>query len=209
MANNATQAKSTRLLPARLIYAALTILKENGGEMRGKQVLEEVEKRVRLGEWERERYEKTGYIRWRSVLHFFTIDLIKAGFLVKKKGVWFLTPEGDSALKLGEAGLLDTAQKAYRQWRLKNPKLVEIPEAEIVPPEESAEEQISADEIEQSAYEQIENHINKKTPYEFQDLAAALLRGMGYFTPFMRLRVRTAALTSLPIAILWVHPRLA
>ena len=154
--------------------------------MRGRQVIEEVEKRVTLGEWERERYEKTGHIRWRSVLHFFTIDLIKAGFLIKKKGVWFLTPEGDSALKLGEAGLLDTAQKAYRQWRLKNPKQVETPETEIVTADESAkEEEISADEIESSAYEQIENYINKKTPYEFQDLSAALLRGMGYFTPFV------------------------
>ena len=27
--------------------------------------------------------------------------------------------------------------------------------------------------------------MNKKTPYEFQDLTAALLRGMGYFTPFV------------------------
>ena len=71
--------------------------------MRGKQVMEEVEKRVQLGEWEKHRYEKSGYIRWRSVLHFYTIDLIKAGFLVKKKGIWFLTPEGESALKLGES----------------------------------------------------------------------------------------------------------
>jgi restriction system protein len=186
MANNGIQTKSTRLLAARLVFAALKILKENGGEMRGKQVLEEVEKRVPLGEWEKERYEKTGYIRWRSVLHFFTIDLIKAGFLIKKKGIWFLTPEGDSALKLGEAGLLDTAQKAYRVWRLKNPRQAEAPETEIAVAEESAkEEAISADQIEQSAYEQIENYINKKTPYEFQDLAAALLRGMGYFTPFV------------------------
>lgn len=186
MANNEIQTKSTRTLAARLVFAALKILKENGGEMRGKQVLEEVEKRVPLGEWEKERYEKTGYIRWRSVLHFFTIDLIKAGFLIKKKGIWFLTPEGDSALKLGETGLLDTAQKAYRAWRLKNPRQAEVPETEIAVAEESAkEEATSADQIEQSAYEQIENYINKKTPYEFQDLAAALLRGMGYFTPFV------------------------
>ena len=82
MANNEDQTKSTRALAARLVFAALKILKENGGEMRGKQVLEEVEKRVPLGEWEKARYEKTGYIRWRSVLHFFTIDLIKAGFLI-------------------------------------------------------------------------------------------------------------------------------
>ena len=116
MANDDNQKKSTRVLAARLVFAALKVLKENAGEMRGRQVIEEVEKRVQLGKWEKERYEKTGYTRWKSVLHFFTIDLIKAGFLIKKKGVWFLTPEGDSALKLGEAELLDTAQKKYREW---------------------------------------------------------------------------------------------
>jgi restriction system protein len=112
--------------------------------------------------------------------------LIKAGFLVKKKGVWFLTPEGESALKLGATGLMDAATKAYREWRQKNPRQPEVVEPEAAVADEAAKAaEVSADEIEQSAYEQIENHINKKTPYEFQDLAAALLRGMGYFTPFV------------------------
>ena len=186
MANNETQPQKVRPLAARLMFAALKILKENGGEMRGKQVLEEVEKREPLGEWEKQRYEKTGNIRWRSVLHFYSIDLIKAGFLIKKKGVWFLTPEGESALKLGAPGLMDAATKAYREWRLKNPREPEVAEPEAAVADEAAKAvEVSADEIEQLAYEQIENHINSKTPYEFQDLAAALLRGMGYFTPFV------------------------
>ncbi len=168
------------------MFAALKVLKENGGEMRGSQVVEEVEKRVPLGEWETHRYEKTGNIRWRSVLQFYSIDLIKAGFLIKKKGVWFLTPEGESALKLGETGLLDAATKAYREWRQKNPKQPEVSEAVATSVDETVREQeISAEAIEQSAYDQIEGFVNGKTPYEFQDLAAALLRGMGYFTPFV------------------------
>ena len=31
----------------------------------------------------------------------------------------------------------------------------------------------------------IRNFLLSKNPYEFQDIAAALLRGMGYFTPFV------------------------
>jgi restriction system protein len=31
----------------------------------------------------------------------------------------------------------------------------------------------------------LENYIDVKNPYEFQDLVAALLRGMGYYTPFV------------------------
>ena len=87
MANNEIQAQKVRPLAARLIFAALNILKEQGGGMRGKQVVEEVEKRVKLGDWEKQRYETTGNTHWRSVLQFYTIDLTKAGFLIKKKGI--------------------------------------------------------------------------------------------------------------------------
>jgi restriction system protein len=41
------------------------------------------------------------------------------------------------------------------------------------------------DEIEQLAIEGIRKEIASKNPYEFQELTAALLRGMGYFTPFV------------------------
>ena len=189
MANDDVPVQKMRPLAARLIFAAVKILSENEREMRGSQVVQEVEKRVKLSDWDKHRYEKTGKIRWVTVLHFYTIDLIKAGFMVKKKGIWFLTPEGESAIKLGEAGLLDAATKAYREWRQQTPKTVkpaeavETEELETGAGEKQAE--ISADEIEQMANDQIESFVNRKTPYEFQDLVAALLRGMGYFTPFV------------------------
>ena len=40
-------------------------------------------------------------------------------------------------------------------------------------------------EIEQLAIEGLKKQINQKNPYEFQELVAALLRGMGYYTPFV------------------------
>jgi hypothetical protein len=39
MANNEIQPQKVRPLAARLIFAALKVLKENGGKMRGKQVM--------------------------------------------------------------------------------------------------------------------------------------------------------------------------
>ncbi len=39
--------------------------------------------------------------------------------------------------------------------------------------------------IEEQAIDGIIQFINKKNPYEFQDLVAALLRAMGYYTPFI------------------------
>ena len=52
-----------------------------------REVIDAVAKRVQLDDWAKERYEKTGYVRWESVLHFYSIDCVKAGYLVKKKGV--------------------------------------------------------------------------------------------------------------------------
>src|SRR4051812_3143803 len=111
-----TNISKSRALGSQVVYEALKVLSENGGELRGKDVIENIEKRVNFDAWANEQYEKSGYIRWKSMLHFFSIDCIKAGFLVKRKGIWFITPEGEQALSLGAVGLLDEARKKYREW---------------------------------------------------------------------------------------------
>ena len=115
----------SRALAAKLIHAALSILRDNGKEMQMRDLMAKVEKTVKLDDWARERYEKSGYVRWESILHFFRIDCVKAGYLIKKKGVWYLTPEGEGALKLGPEKLLEQAGAAYNKWRVENPKIRE------------------------------------------------------------------------------------
>jgi restriction system protein len=171
------QSKSLALA-SKVIFAAFEILKENGGELNGREVISQVEKRVDLDDWAKTKYEKSGYIRWQSILHFYSIDCVKAGFLIKKKGTWYLTKEGQEAMKLGTDGLLSAAQKAYRKWR----KEKELEEDVEGSPDK--EQEATIDEMEQIAIEGLKSFIKSKNPYEFQDLAAALLRGMGYYTPF-------------------------
>lgn len=177
----------SRSLGAKVVFEALKIISENGGEMRGQDVIASVENRVALDGWEQERYEKTGYIRWKSFLHFFSIDCIKAGFLVKKKGVWFITSEGEQALSLGPLGLLDEATRKYRAWKKTTDVLKPDFTDEVTDSgdDEEREREMALDEIEALALDGIIKAIIAKTPYEFQDLAAALLRAMGYFTPFV------------------------
>jgi restriction system protein len=178
--------ETTMQLGSRLIHRALTVMRENGGEMKGRDVINAVGEQVELDDWAKERYEKTGYIRWRSVLHFYTIDCVKAGYLVKKSGIWYLTAEGEAALKLGPERLLEAAKAAYRKWRQENPKQeVVASEDPFEDADEVSAESITLDQIEQIARLGLEDHIERKNAYEFQDLAAALLRGMGYFTPFV------------------------
>lgn len=174
----------SRELAAKVIYAALQILKEKGGQAPGRDVVAEVEKRVLLDEWARATYEKSGYVRWQSILHFFSIDCIKAGYLIKKKGVWYLTPEGETALKLGDAGLLKAAVAAYRKWKDEN-RPPEDAEDQDVSEEGQQSQEATIHEIEQLALEGLNKEIDQKNPYEFQELVAALLRGMGYYTPFV------------------------
>jgi restriction system protein len=174
----------SRELAAKVIFAALQILHEKGGEAPGRDVVAEVEKRVDLDEWAKATYEKSGYVRWQSILHFFSIDCIKAGFLIKKKGVWYLTPEGIKALKLGEIGLLHEATAAYRRWKEEN-QSSDAKDEEEETTEGSQSQEATIHEIEQLAIEGLRKQINQKNPYEFQELVAALLRGMGYYTPFV------------------------
>lgn len=174
----------SRKLAAKVIYASLQILKEKGGEAPGREVVAEVEKHVQLDDWAKEVYEKSGYIRWQSILHFFSIDCIKAGFLIKKKGMWYLTPEGEKALKLGEVGLLNEARAAYRKWKAEN-RAEDISEEEEGPTNSQQSQEATIHEIEQLAVEGLRKQINQKNAYEFQELVAAMLRGMGYYTPFV------------------------
>lgn len=154
--------------------------------MRGLDVVEKLRKTIEFNEWESHRYEKTGYIRWESILHFFTIDCIKAGFMQKSKGLWTLTPEGEAAMKLGQDGMLQTANKAYRAWREKTKPDEEdkdIVSGEAETKEETFEQKQKAliGQYEDQAYKGLRDYILNKNPYEFQDLVAALLSSMGYF----------------------------
>lgn len=163
------------------IYAAMLILKEAGGELPGKEVIRRVAEKVDLDEWEKERYEKTGYIRWQSIMHFWTIDCIKAGYMRKKKGIWYLTDEGEKALNLGDVKFLQSATEKYREWKANRDSKIENLEEE---PEDKLQK-AKLDELEEEALDGLRNHIISMNAYEFQDMVAALLRAMGYYTPFI------------------------
>ena len=176
------------------LHAALSILKENGGEMKGRDVINELGQRLQLSDWERSTYEKTGYVRWQSILHFYSIDAAKAGFLIKKRGTWYLTPEGAQAVSLEPEQLFDKAREAYKSWRIANPKLATTGD-QFEEAEEEKEVEATLEDVETRALDGIKAFLDSKNPYEFQDLcaallSAALLRGMGYYTPFVAPRGR-------------------
>ena len=182
------------------MYAAFKILKEAGGKLPGKQVFEKIRETVELTDWEKEIYERTGYIRWESILHFYTIDAIKAGFLRKNKGVWYLTEEGEKAIKLGPLKLHETASQLYKTWAVENKETKSKKEKDTE--DEPTELEINKTQIqkanigllEEQALSGIKDFIRSKNAYEFQDLVAALLRAMKYHTPFISPKGRDGGL---------------
>lgn len=173
----------SKKIAEKTIFATFQILKDAGGELRGKEVVDKIRETVEFDDYEKHRYEKTGYIRWESILHFYTIDCMKAGFLRKSKGMWILTEEGEEAMKLGQENLLSTATKIYREWDAKRKKEKENEEdddIEEIKSDKGQAQKALLNQYEENANTGLRNYIIDKNPYEFQDLVAALLEGMEY-----------------------------
>lgn len=174
-----------------IMKVVLGELQAAGGEERLGLLLNRAGAKLRLSEYEKATYEKSGYIRWRAIVHFYSITCVKAGYILKSGGRWRLTEEGTKALKLPAGEFIQSAVSKYRAWRSRQP----LPERE---PQHGEDLKTEAESIEnpdavvrQTAYEQaseqarseIEDHINEILPYDFQKLVAALLVGMGYHVP--------------------------
>lgn len=183
MKNEEKKHSPVRELAEKTLFEAFKVLQKAGGSLPGRDVMTEVERRIELSNWDKERYKKTGYIRWQSTLHFYTIDAIKAGFMQKKKGVWTLTSEGEDALKLGPVGLLNKATELYRKWAEER-KTVST-EEDSIPAKKQQAQKANLSQLEEKALAELKESIAGKNPYEFQDMVAALLRAMGYYTPFI------------------------
>ena len=177
----------SRTLAARVMYHTLDILNEqDGGAMPFRELKSLLPMRVEFDEWETYQYPKTGELRWVVNLQYYSIDLIKSGFLIKNSGEWCITNEGRQALdkyKNEPNRLFQETHRLYAEW-LKNNKenknengeeavIDEVPNAVLL------------ETIKQQANDDQRTYIDQRTPYEFQDMVAALLRAMGYYIPFV------------------------
>jgi restriction system protein len=123
--------------------------------------------------------------RYERIVRFSTIGPVKAGWLIKNKGTWSLTEEGRMASQRfrDPEALMREANRLYRAWKADQPAdLVDESEEE-----ESNENEKTAtlEEAEEAAWSEIESFLENMSPYDFQDLVAGLLRGMGYFVDWV------------------------
>lgn len=153
-------------------------LKARGGQAKPKDLFAAVEPKLDLTPYEQER-TSSGVRRWISHLRFYSIDFVKAGFLIKSGGYWSLTPEGEKLLESAPGGLFKAAQQGYAKYKRAR-KEIEPSEQLEQDEQELVERQAIYDQAKEDADQEIEQHINGLSAYEFQDLVAELLRAMGY-----------------------------
>jgi len=173
-----------------LLATAFQVLADAGGSLPLQELLKAIAQRLPLTDYDRHVYDKTGYVRWVSTLHFFSVECVKAGFLAKTRGVWHLTDEGRRLLGKPGDELLQQAREGYNRWlsnRGPDPAPVAAAtEAEAEPRvEQNRASALTLEDAQSRAQSELVAYLLALTPYEFQDLAAALLRGMGYHTPFV------------------------
>ena len=168
------------------LFTAFTILKENGGEMKRKMLIDEMTTRIDFEPWEKERYASNGQLKWLTIFLYSTIDCIKAGWLTKDKRVWYLTPEGEKALQLGQVKMVEVGNKAYRDWKLNEAKDTgkETEEKDVDIRDEKVQK-VTLDELEAQAFDSIGKYLESIDAYKFQKIASVLLKSMGLFIEYI------------------------
>ena len=126
---------------------------------------------------------RPGVRRFEKILRFSTIPFVKAGWLTKTKGMWAVTDEGKAAYAdhPDPAEFMRAAVTRYRQWkRTRSSQVPEVVSGDVVEDEEKIAATSTLEEAEEAAWTDISNHLRALSPYEFQDLVAALIQAMGY-----------------------------
>lgn len=172
----------TRKRTGELLRGLFEVLMQHPDGIQAAKALELLEQRVPPSDYEVGSFDSGGR-RYDKIVRWGTVDCVKAEWMVKAHGRWSITDAGRKAYKefSDPEAFYRRAVQLYAQWRKGTQK--GTPAAGVAPIEEPGEGKgasITYEEADEQAWAQIEAHLTSMPPYEFQNLVAALLRGMGY-----------------------------
>lgn len=142
-----------------------------------------------LTEYEAANYPSGGQ-RFEKILRFATVDCVKAGWLQKSGGVWMATDAGMkaySAFQNPEA-FYKEACRLYLIWKNGRDAALALPPSSFEPEaiEEAVEKlSVTVEAAQDHAWAEISAFLHASDPFEFQEMVADLLRGMGYHVPWV------------------------
>lgn len=182
----------TRKRVGELQRGVFKILLDHPDGLPAKDVLQRLEKVVPPTDFEKGNYPKHPNVRrFEKMARFATIGPVKAGWLVKTKGRWYLTEEGQKAYTQirDPVEFAKEASRLYYEWRATQPDTLtglgeETPEAATTI-EKATDVASTVEEAEENAWLEIEQYVQGMNPYDLQKLVAALLRAMGYYVSWI------------------------
>ena len=162
----------------------LEILVKAGAPMHRNDVME------RLEQLQPPLPEELGYYKthpsstkYRVSTHFFNIAQVRAGWIVKERGMWSATADGAEALIKypNTSSFQAAASAAYKSWKASRDQEIDPTEADQLGEEESQSlVALSIEEAEGEAVAQIRKHLANQSWQSFQNLVAHLLGAMGW-----------------------------
>lgn len=174
-------AEITRRRTGEYLRILFDVFAKNPDGLRAGDAIAQVRGRLTLTEYEKGTYE-TGGTRFEKVLRFATVDCVKAGWMLKNKGIWIPTDIGREAFKKfpDPEDFHREAVRLYNQWRKAQPSAedgaIEAESGGSLAKEAS----VTYEEADEQAREEIRQFVSAMNPYDVQALLAALLRAMGY-----------------------------
>lgn len=166
-----------------LIKFVFGLLKPQLDGMRPRDIYAGIEAKLPLDEFDKETMKGSGLPRWRALLHFQSVAASKSGLLVKSDGRWRVTDEGQKAAALPDEELKRLLRSRYREWRWGNQKTKADADLSTATEETpTLDTSVLLEDAKEKAREEIDAYLDTLSGYEFQDLVAALLEGMGYAT---------------------------
>ncbi len=106
----------TKQRVAEYMHAVCVYLRDHGGTAKKSEVIAGIQPKLQLSSVVRSK-TKNGHERWCVAVLFQFIGFAKAGFLKRRKGVWYLLDEGRAALEaMSPLELLETSDEKYAEW---------------------------------------------------------------------------------------------
>jgi restriction system protein len=161
-----------------MLQTLFKVFLENPEGIQAKDAIAVVAGRITLSEHEKGEYQSGGR-RFDKILRFATVDAVKAGWMLKSKGLWSITDAGQDALNQypDPGDFYREVSKLFHEWRRAQPtKAVDG----LDEPDQELEAKITYEEAEEQAWQEIANYLASIDPYALQELVAALLEAMDY-----------------------------
>jgi restriction system protein len=176
-------AQITRKRTGQLLRKLFAILMAHPEGMPARQALDELEAGEVLTDYERGNFP-SGARRFPTIVRFYTVNCVKAGWLLKNKGRWSITDEGRAAYNTFRDPE-EFSREVSRLYNLSQQSSIPEDATEAVIENEieasdGAAASINFEQAEEQAWMEIEQYLRAMNPYDFQELVAALLRAMGY-----------------------------